>query len=176
MLNWPKSAARSRRKSAARSRLVPFRLGQRGQALIEFMMIIPIVMTLVWYLIHVSMAINKSIVGQKAARSQLFLKLYNHRSGPVKSEMINSERSHFYIGVSGELIKGSSKPVAPTEMMGIGANPKLVKDAYDDPGESPANKLRQRIRVRTIFGICTHRKKNKDGVGLTDFCGTDPSG
>lgn len=170
MLKLLKSKARSRRKGRAR-------FGQGGQALIEFMMIIPIVMTLVWYLIHVSMAVNKSIVGQKAARSQLFLKLYNHRSGPVKSEMVNSERSHFYIGVSGALVKGGgTKPVAPTEMMGIGATPKLVKDAYDDPGESPPNSLRQRIRVRTIFGICTHRKKNKDGVGLTDFCGTDPSG
>ncbi|MGE3263459.1 MAG: TadE family protein [Bacteriovoracia bacterium] len=146
-----------------------------GQALIEFIMIIPIVMTFVWYLLHVGVVINKSIVGQKAARSQLFLKLYNHRSGPVKSEFGYAERSHFYIGVSSEVTRGVTKPKAPTEMLGVGSSPKLLPEANDEPGEPESNAMRQRIRVRTIFGICTHRKKNKDGVGLTDFCGADPS-
>lgn len=150
--------------------------GEKGQALIEFIMLIPIVMSLMWYVIHVGVAINKSLVGQKAARSQLFLKLYNHRSGPVAKEFAFSDRSHFYIGVSGDLVKASSKPIAPVESFGIGATPKKKNDANDDPGEPEANSLRQRIRIRTVFGICTHRKKNKDGVGLTDFCGADPSG
>lgn len=149
---------------------------ERGQALIEFIMLIPIVMSFMWYVIHTGVAINKSIVGQKAARSQLFLKLYNHRSGPVAKEFAFSQRSHFYIGVSGELVKNGSKPVAPVESFGIGSTPKRNNKANDDPGEPEANALRQRIRVRTVFGICTHRKKNKDGVGLTDFCGADPSG
>jgi hypothetical protein len=138
-------------------------------------MIMPIIMTFVWYLIHVSLAINKSIVGQKAARSQLFLKLYNHRSGPVAREFAFAERSHFYIGVSAELTKGNTKPIAPVESLGVGPNPKKNKDANDEPGEPEANSLRQRVRVRTIFGICTHRKKNRNGVGLTDFCGAEPS-
>ncbi|RYZ94437.1 MAG: hypothetical protein EOP11_26355, partial [Proteobacteria bacterium] len=67
--------------------------GERGQALIEFIMLVPIIMTFVWYLVHVNLAINKSLVGQKAARSQLFLKMYNHRSGPVLSEFGNTVRS-----------------------------------------------------------------------------------
>ncbi|MGZ3692761.1 MAG: TadE family protein [Bdellovibrionota bacterium] len=171
MLSWPKS----RRRRLDMPKGEAFQRGQEGQALVEFLMIIPIVMTLLWYMIHIGMVINKSIVGQQAARSQLFLKLYNHRSGPVSTEMGYAERSHFYIGVSSEVTKGNSKPKAPVEMLGIGAQPKLLPGANDDPGEAPANSNRQRIRVRTIFGICTHRKKNKDGVGLTDFCGTDPS-
>lgn len=162
-----------------RSKLDPQRknrsLGQKGQALVEFIMIIPIIMSLVWYIIHVGLAINKSIVGQKAARSQLFLKLYNHRSGPVAKEFAYAERSHFYIGVSSELTKGNSKPKAPVEVLGVGATPKAMKDVDESPGEPAANTKRQTIRVRTIFGICTHRKKLPDGV-LTDFCGARPSG
>ena len=46
---------------------------EKGQALIEFILLLPIILMFVWYLVHVSLAINKSIVGQKHARSQLFL-------------------------------------------------------------------------------------------------------
>ena len=148
---------------------------ERGQALLEFIMIIPLIMTFLWYLVHVSLAINKSIVAQKHARSQLFLKLFNHRSGPITREFGFTERSHFYIGVSGELTK-DGKPVAPVELLGIGPNPKKNPDANDDPGEPEANSMRQTVRVRSVFGICTHRKKLKDGINLTDFCGAEPGG
>ncbi len=145
--------------------------GEGGQALIEFILLIPIIMMFVWYLVHVNLAINKSIVGQKHARSQLFLKLFNHRSGPMFSEFAQSRRSHFYIGVSDQVVSGPTKPVAPTEMLGVGPSPKLQKGMNDDPGEPTANSPRQRVRVRTVFGICTHRKKTIDG-GLSDFCAT----
>jgi hypothetical protein len=150
--------------------------GEKGQALIEFIMIIPIIMTFMWYLIHVSFAINKSIVGQVATRSQLFLKMYNHRSGPVVSEFGRTERSHFYIGVSSEVVKGNTKPTAPVEVLGIGPNPKRMNTANDDPGEPEGGSPRQNIRVRTVFGICTHRKHVKGQLILTNFCGADPSG
>lgn len=147
---------------------------EKGQALAEFIMIVPMIMAFVWYLIHVNVAINKSLVGQKHARSQLFLKLYNHRSGPVSEDFGNTDRSHFYIGVSGENMQGSSRPIAPVELMGIGANPKKNPDADDSAGEVSPGALRQTIRVRTVVGICTHRKTVADGSGPTDFCGSEP--
>lgn len=150
---------------------------ERGQALIEFIMLVPMLMAFVWYLIHVNMAITKSIVGQKHTRSQLFLKLYNHRSGPVTSEFGRTARSHFYVGVSGELASGTNvRPVAPVETLGIGQSPARNPDANDDPGEAPLGSLRQRVRVRTVFGICTHRKMLENGSGVTDFCGAVPEG
>lgn len=145
--------------------------GERGQALIEFILLIPIVLLFVWYLVHVNVAINKSIVGQKHARSQLFLKMFNHRSGPMFAEFSQTRRSHFYIGVSDKVVIGQSRPEAPTEMLGVGPSPKLQKDMNDEPGEPAANSLRQRVRVRTVFGICTHRKKTPSG--LSDFCATE---
>lgn len=149
-----------------------------GQSLIEFIMLIPIVLAFVWYLVHVSVAINKSIVGQKHARSQLFHKMWNHRSGPVDRDFKSSDRSMFYVGVSGEIAAGDSvRAVAPFEVLGLGPNPKKMANANDEPGEPAPNVYRQKVRVRSAFGICTHRKFNKDGSGtLTDFCGADTTG
>lgn len=148
---------------------------ERGQALIEFIMIIPLIMTFMWYLIHVSLAINKSIVGQTSARSQLFQKMFNHRSGPIQSEFGFTDRSHFYIGVSAELMPDGAKPIAPVEVLGVGASPKRMNTVNDDPGEPAGGTQRQNVRVRTVFGICTHRKKVKGQLVLTNFCGADPS-
>ena len=147
-----------------------------GQALIEFIMLIPLLLTFLWYMIHVNVAINKSIVGQKHARSQLFLKMYNHRSGPVAAEFGNTERSHYYLGVSGEIMPPSGEPTAPYEVLGMGMMPAKKEGINDEPDEAPGGSLRQRVRIRTVFGICTHRKKLPNGSGLTDFCGSVPAG
>lgn len=165
------------RPEGSRRRQVGRLLGdERGQALAEFIMLIPLILALVWYLVHVSVAINKSIVGQKHARSQLFLKMYNHRSGPVQSEFGNTERSHFYMGISSNVqeVGANNQPTAPTETLGLGANPKVRPDANDEPGEAGLGTLRQKVRIRTAFGICTHRKRLPDGSGLTDYCGSRP--
>ena len=142
-----------------------------GQALIEFIILIPIVLLFVWYLVHVNLAINKSIVGQKHARSQLFLKMFNHRSGPMYSEFVQTKRSHFYIGVSSKVMQNDGRPEAPTEILGVGPAPRLFKNINDEPGEPASNSPRQRVRIRTVFGICTHRKKTTSG--LSDFCATE---
>lgn len=146
---------------------------ESGQALVEFLMLVPIVMAFVWYLVHVSSAINKSIVGQKHARSQLFLKMFNHRSGPMQRDADGTNRAVFYIGVAGNVMQAVASPIAPVEKMGIGPNPKKIATADDDPGEAKPNSFRQNVRVRTVFGICTQRKPNPSGQGVTDFCGSD---
>lgn len=149
---------------------------EKGQSLVEFLMLMPIILTMLWYLVHVALAINKSIVGQKHARSQLFLKLWNHRSGPVKRDYFTSDRSHFYVGVSDDVTVQNNRPKAPIESLGIGAKPKKLPEANDEPGEVEPNTLRQNVRVRTVMGICTHRKVNPSGSGLTDFCGSEAGG
>ena len=145
-------------------------------------MLIPIILTFMWYLVHISVAINKSIVGQKHTRSQLFLKMYNHRSGPIAQDISLTPRSQFYIGVTSQVVQGTSVvPIAPIEMLGLGPDPKHMSIADDTPGEAKPNAYRQGIRVRTAFGICTHRRFVEQGgvaiIGLlTDFCGTVASG
>jgi hypothetical protein len=67
-------------------------------------------------------------------------------------------------------MSSNGRPIAPFEVLGVGPNPKLMPNINDDPGEPSANSLRQRVRVRTVFGICTHRKKTPSGP--SDFCAT----
>ena len=149
---------------------------EKGQALAEFIMLVPLILSFVWYLVHVGVAINKSIVGQKHARAQLFLKMYNHRSGPAQNEFGNTDRSHFYIGVGANVLTGSNvRPESPVEVLGVGAAPKPMPGANDEKEEPPPGSLRQRVRIRTAFGICTHRKRLNDNSGLTDYCGSRPN-
>lgn len=143
-----------------------------GQALIEFLMMMPFLLTFTWYMIHVSMAINKSVVGQQHARSQLFLKMFNHSRGPELSAFTSVARSSFFIGVAKNVIgSGPSVPQAPTETLGIGANPGVNPLANNDSGEASGGTMRQVVRIRSAFGICTHRKTLTTAVGArTDFC------
>lgn len=158
------------------------RRNEGGQALIEFLLFIPILMALLWYMVHVNMAINASVVGQKHARSQLFSKLFNHRAGPGNTsaqdqgadsgsldDLGSLKRSAYFIGVSKDLIDGAPAVPAPVITMGIGPRPKINPDANDAIGEAETGSLRQRIRVRTAFGICTHRKTDATGK-ISDFC------
>ncbi len=147
---------------------------QSGQAMIEFLLIMPVLLSFLWYMVHVNSAINKSEVGQVHARSQLFLKMFNHKAGPLKSEQDDTVRSSSYIGVAGTVIgtQATGLFAAPIETLGVGANPKKLDFANDDVGEAKVGSFRQNIRIRTVVGICTERKVLKDGSGrVTDFCG-----
>lgn len=147
---------------------------ERGQALIEFILIMPILLTFIWYLVHVNSAINKSVVAQTNARGWLFVKLFNHSHGPVLEEMAASDRSTFSLGVAGNVMEEGEQSYvaeAPMERLGIGPLPQENTEANNEPGEPTAGSKRQDIRVRTAFGICTARKTRQDGQ-LTDMCGS----
>lgn len=150
---------------------------QSGQALVEFLLFAPLLILLVWYLVKANMAINVGIVGQKHARSQVFLKMFNHMGGPAKGvpgiqDFVSMDRSAFFIGVSGTVVTGPGDYPAPVVANGQGINPTADPTASDDPGEAPVGASRQKIRVRTAFGICTHRKFNEQTKSLRTFCGT----
>lgn len=153
---------------------------QSGQALIEFMLLIPILMTFLWYMMHVSVAINKSIVAQKHVRSHVFLRIMNHPRGPQhEPDMTSQDRSAYFIGVANEVLPSTGTfdtQTAPVVKLGIGFKPKDKPGAVDDDGEPEPDTLRQRVRVRTAFGICTVQKKLKDGRGFTDYCAEENNG
>lgn len=145
---------------------------QSGQALVEFVVMFPVILVLIWYLVKVNMAINSSVVAQKAVRSQLFLKLLNHADGPVDNEYRNNprKRSVFYMGVAGQPVVDRAANPAPVVELGVGIRPRPIPGARDDAGEIGSTQGRQNVRIRTIFGICTSRKPQADG-SLGDFCG-----
>ena len=146
---------------------------ESGQALIEFIIMLPAVLAIFWYLLKVNMAINTSIVNQKHVRSQTFLKMLNHPNGPVLGEYKENPgtRSVFFMGVSSIKVEGGDEHnPAPMVPMGVGFEPRKLPEASDEAGEVETSELRQNIRVRTSFGICTARKPQKDG-SLGSFCG-----
>ncbi len=152
---------------------IKFIKNERGQALLEFILMLPMVLAFFWYTLKINVAINKSIVAQKHLRSQLFMKLLNHRDYPVIDEYQRnpSDRSAYFMGVFNEITTtiGSFSP-APTVQLGIGTRPKTFPGSRDEPGEAEAGWLRQNVRIRSAYGICTSRKPFADNT-LGSFCG-----
>lgn len=161
------------------------RKGERGQALVEFLLFIPVLMTLFWFMVQVNMAINTSLVGQKHARALLFTKMFNHRSGPGNSsahdldpndgslsDLGSVPRSAYFISVARTVVQGTGQTYeAPYVSLGMGVNPTPRTDADDSPGIAEAGTMRQKVRIRTSYGICTHRKFDPSTNRLTAFCG-----
>lgn len=146
---------------------------EKGQALLEFIMMLPMVLAFFWYTLKVNVAINKSIVAQKHLRSQLFLKLHNHRDYPVINEYENNpgDRSAYFMGVSDlSTLGGDQFSPAPIVNIGIGTNPRSLAGTRDDEGEAQPGWLRQNVRVRSAYGICTSRKPQANN-SLGSFCG-----
>lgn len=147
---------------------------QRGQAMVEFIIMFPIILGFIWYLLKVQLAINTSIVGQQNARSQVFLKVLNHRDYPVENEYKNysGKRSAYWLGVAGNPVDPSSPTTqpAPVVNLGIGLKPTALPGSRDDVGEPDTSMMRQNVRIRTAFGICTSRKPFPNGT-YGDYCG-----
>ncbi len=146
---------------------------ERGQALLEFVLMLPMVMAFFWYTLKVNVAVNKSIVAQTHLRSQLFLKLLNHRDYPVTDEYQSnpSNRSVYYMGVSDNVTTNTRAfSPAPIVKLGIGTKPKVFPGTRDEAGEAESDWLRQNVRIRSAFGICTSRKPQADST-LGSFCG-----
>lgn len=155
-----------------RKRLILLK-NERAQALLEFVMMLPMVLAFFWYTLKVNVAINKSIVAQKHLRSQLFLKLLNHRDYPVQDEYLSSpgSRSVYYMGVSETVTtEVASFSPAPIVSLGIGKNPRPIQGTRDEAGEAESDWLRQNVRIRNAFGICTSRKPQANNT-LGSFCG-----
>ncbi|NUM89488.1 MAG: hypothetical protein HUU37_09815 [Bdellovibrionales bacterium] len=156
--------------------------GERGQALIEFLMMMPLLIAILWYMLHVNSAINTSIVQQKHVRSHLFIKLFNHANGPVKREYLPPDgpaRAHYAMAVSANVLPGAESGSstgsirAPVRRMGVGLNPSVNPSANNDPGEPTGGVLRQDVRIRTAFGICTSKKPTTGASRpFTDYCGS----
>lgn len=154
---------------------------EQGQALVEFLMMMPLLIALLWYVLHVNAAINTSIVQQKHVRSHLFIKMFNHANGPVKDEYEPPKgpaRAHYAMAVSANVLGGGESGAtgsirAPVKRLGIGFNPSVNTAANNDPGEPSGGVLRQDIRIRTAFGICTSKKPALGSSRpFTDYCGS----
>lgn len=154
---------------------------QSGQALVEFLVAMPLLLSFVWYMLHVNMAINKSIVAQKSVRSWLFNRMMNHSDGPqTNPDTLAQDRSAYFLAVSKDPVPSGSDVFdareAPVEILGVGFSPKRAAGANDDPGEQDLGTIRQGVRIRSAYGICTSRKVLALANKRTNFCDALPAG
>ncbi|HTL12454.1 MAG TPA: hypothetical protein VL588_08210 [Bdellovibrionota bacterium] len=130
--------------------------GDAGQSLVEFLIMLPIVVSLATLMVRVNTVIQVSIVNQRYARAQALFLAYN---SPYYPELRLRKRMRDLD--SNELILGVSNKNAPLADSGQEYEPDPViipivsrgKPVGDD--QSPEPTQRGRVRVRSTVTLCT---------------------
>ena len=133
----------------------------KGQSLIEFLLMLPVLFAITLVLVKVNTAIQMSIVNQKYARAQALFLTYNNSTYPRlgqrgTSQAAGREFEMLVLGVSGNLGDGeeSFNPEANTQLITRPGQP----IGSDEPQELQPNR-RGKIRVRTTVALCTQDNK-----------------
>lgn len=156
---------------------------QRGQALLELIIFLPLIVTLYSVISGFANAINGSINQQKITRAYFYNRIQNNSTFPgpglVKDEYGSwSTFGMFYIGWK-DYFKGQGSPVMPCYKVRI-----PFRDSPQDKCEdSYSNTNTLWIRVGTIYGVCGgtfHQANNKvfyvpDGGGQNFMSVVDKS-
>ncbi|MBI3556587.1 MAG: hypothetical protein HY074_10025 [Deltaproteobacteria bacterium] len=129
--------------------------GQRGQSLVEFSFMVPLIIGTLVFMRQVNMAINSSIVNQKYARATLHFLTFNHRWYPearyTQRTAAGLYMHRWWVGVENDKTDGdeadSKAPVAPTIDVGRQKGP-------DDDGQGLPTTGRKNIRIRSNSFIC----------------------
>lgn len=144
---------------------------ESGQALIELIIFLPMMMTIYFMISGFANAINGSINQQKVTRSYYYYRLNNNSMAPKPDT-----RQHTSWGIFGMYFFGwadslqGDVPVATCYKLSVpmANNQEQCEDAYTDP-------TTQYIRVGTAYGICgaTYLTKGTGAVILPDELGFD---
>jgi len=135
----------------------------RGQSIIEFAIILPIYLGLMFYLIQSTMAINGGIVYQQYAREKLFGLFWNHRDYPKLLTTINTQRraqtgwQRFWIGIDNETWlatdlseREDTKEIAPRVRAGY-SQAEADADAESNDAFPATNRKSIRVRIKTFI-------------------------
>jgi len=130
---------------------------EKGQSLLEFLIMLPLMLGLVALMTRVNTAIQASIVDQQYARAQTTWLTFNSPVYPVlrlqATELNGKNFNQMMIGVSDNLISSDSNlPVASTTM--IARNPAVASRANNDSQiDGPTS--RALVRIRNTVTLCT---------------------
>jgi hypothetical protein len=130
---------------------------EKGQSLLEFLIMLPLMLGLVALMTRVNTAIQASIVEQQYARAQTTWLTFNSPVYPVlrlqATELNGKNFNQMMIGVSDNLISSDSNlPVASTTM--IARNPAVASRASNaDQVDGPTS--RALVRIRNTVTLCT---------------------
>lgn len=144
---------------------------RRGQSLVEFVFMVPVLIGMFFLLLRVDQAIQVSIVNQKYSRQRLFELVGNSPQYPDLARVTalkDRGDNRLVVGVSEEstLNLGSDfQPSAPTMM--ITRSRKAALGGSNENGTEPVR--RANIRIRNTVEICTPMIVAKTGTGSVEL-------
>jgi hypothetical protein len=130
---------------------------EKGQSIIEFALLLPLMVAMLMLLIQTEMAINVAIVGQKYTRSHLYHLFFNH---PYYLELgfLKSKNGEIY----GRMWTGMDSKVSPDQtvypippQVKIGTVKIKNDDSVDNVEDSPEVKARQIVRIKMTSFTCS---------------------
>jgi hypothetical protein len=130
------------------------RIDEKGQALIEFIIFLPLMFALYGMISGFASAINGSINQQKIARSYFYFRIQNSSMLPFAAQETYERSSWkkfsiFFIGWATEL-EGDKNPIAPCYKVTV----PLRNAPQDSCAEKYSDDTTQFIRVGTVYGVC----------------------
>ncbi len=132
---------------------LPIAIKQRGQSMVEFAFLVPILVGMIYFLVQSNIVVNSGIVNLKYTRNRMFYLFFNNRYYP-RSGFLNradgSFMTRFWIGMDerpGE-DRGNESPRALTIKIGHGRPP----PEDETPG---LVSRRQNVRIRITSFVCT---------------------
>jgi hypothetical protein len=145
----------------------PSRLDEKGQSLLEFLFMLPLMIGLIVIMVRVNTAIQVSIVNQKYSRSMAISLTQNNPYYPRKDlqgpNFIEQGFNRMVIGVA-------DKPIQDTDNKAEATTQLVVRDQTQAgpagaSGEAQAEPIeRALVRVRTTVSLCTHTMSLAPGV------------
>lgn len=125
---------------------------QKGQALIELIVFLPLMFTLYSMISGFASAINGSINQQKATRAYFYYRVQNNPYVPKPDEgdtHLNwAEFGMFFVGWMDEM--QSDNPVSPCYRVSV----PMANNTPEQCGQAYSRTTTQFIRVGTAYGIC----------------------
>jgi hypothetical protein len=146
------------------------KIDEKGQALIELIIFLPLMFTLYAMIAGFANAINGSINQQKITRSYFYYRVQNNSTVPKPDKDNTFLRwgtfGMYFIGWKDFFV--DSRPVAPCYQVSIPLQADPCEQKYTQPSTL-------QIRVQTVYGICgaTYRKLDTFAVPVPDFRGMD---
>jgi len=148
---------------AAKQKQTCCRARNSGQSLVELAIILPIFVTMFYFLINVDTAISMAIVYQKYSRGTLYYMIFNHRYYPEINTLWgrNGHMGRYWIGVDDKVHQAGQEgdeeahdifPRASTQL--IGGKNIQAKDDEQIKAEYPDIQTRKNVRIRVITFMC----------------------
>lgn len=152
---------------------------QKGQALIELIIFLPLMFMFYSMISGFANAINGSINQQKVTRGYFYYRVQGNSTvpKPAGGSYLNWETfGMYYIGWKDKFTSGSDesgKPVSPCYKLSIPLAPGTT-DNCEDKYTTPSTMF---IRVQTVYGICgaTYRREDQSVLTLPDRKGAEIS-